>query len=98
MPSIPEYIVSSGISGSTGPTSWGTYVRRPTGSLRRVCSIDLPLQPTREKALADLAFWLQCKISRLPSCDREPYRRQLERVKAEIVALGGQPTVANGWR
>jgi len=87
---ILEYFVSTGIVGD-GTPSYATYIRKPNGSLRRVCSIDLPILPTREEALAYLAFWLHCKACTGPLADRAEYRRQLERVKGEIVALGGMP-------
>jgi ParB/RepB/Spo0J family partition protein len=46
-----ELFVSDGISGGR---TWGTYRRKPTGSLERVTSSALPLRPTRDRAQRDL--------------------------------------------
>lgn len=42
-----EYFVSDGLSDGD---AWGTYIRKPNGALRRICSPYLPLRPTREEA------------------------------------------------
>lgn len=41
---------------SSGKT-WATYYRKPSGSLKRVASKDLPLRPTRAEAQSDLDRW-----------------------------------------
>jgi len=46
-----EMFVHDGISGGR---SWGTFRRKPSGSLQRVCSPALPMQPTQGKAQMDL--------------------------------------------
>ena len=46
--------VSAGISDGT---IWGTYFRKPTGSLKRVCSPSLPLWLCRDDAEKDLLFY-----------------------------------------
>lgn len=43
--------VSDGIS--TG-RAWGTFYRKPSGSLKRLVSCNLPMRPSREVAQADL--------------------------------------------
>ena len=45
--------------GISGGQWFATFTRRHTGSLRRICSKDLPIRKTREEAEADLAKWLE---------------------------------------
>jgi hypothetical protein len=47
--------VSDGISGGK---TWGTYYRKPSGSLKRLVSKHLPLRTSRAAAEADLRLWL----------------------------------------
>lgn len=94
---IPEYIVDTGIVGAGAPT-YAVYVRRPSGSLRRIASIELPVCDTRLEALDYLEFWLHCKAVSGPRCDRAEYRRQLARVQGELVAAGGKADPGcTGW-
>ncbi|MHB1131674.1 MAG: hypothetical protein ACYC4L_04730 [Chloroflexota bacterium] len=93
---IPEYIVSSGISGAFGsPQHWATYTRRPSGSLRRVHSRNyrgveqLPDRPTRREALLDLYHWLgQKQVVSTPGTGYGEYGRQAARVYQEIEEAG----------
>ncbi len=95
---IPEYFVSSGISGAFGSqTTYATYVRRPTGSLRRVHSRDgsghehLPDRFTRLAALEDLYRWLGTKqVRSTPGTGYEEYGRQAARIYAEMQAEKGK--------
>lgn len=48
-------LVSDGIS--NGKT-WATYQRKPSGSLRRVCSKHLPLRNSRDEAEKDLKVYI----------------------------------------
>ena len=61
-PEENEYRTQSGlvyvISGGIGGRSWGTYVRKPNGSLRRKVSPFLPIRETREQALEDFRNWI----------------------------------------
>jgi hypothetical protein len=89
---IPEYFVTY------GGESWFVAVRRPSGSLRRAVSTDLPLCGTRLEALEHLACWLHCKACNGRLVDRAAYREQLARVKQEIVASGSTPHPGDtGW-
>ena len=83
MSEIPEYIVTDGWSKGE---SWFVAVRRPTGSLRRVCSPMLPVRSTRAEVLADLDRWLAFRIYgdvRTTAAQREPLGRQLKRLRGE---------------
>ncbi len=53
-----NYVVSQGI-GSSGP--WMVFERRPSGSLRRICSKALPIRASREEVQEDLRKWLEQK-------------------------------------
>lgn len=81
---IEQYFVSSGISG--GPQTWCTYTRRPSGSLKRVCSPMLPLRPTRLEALQDLQSWLWAKQATAGQRYYDAYAEQAKRIGAEIAA------------
>lgn len=50
-----EYLISDGISNGR---TWGTYIRNPNGSLRRLCSHRLPLRDNPADAEADLRAWI----------------------------------------
>lgn len=88
---VPQYIVSDGISNGRW---WGTYVRKPNGSLRRVHAHAangdlLPNRPTRLEALWDLHTYLlrrasDCAIRYDLMCAE--YLEQAKRVFAEIQA------------
>lgn len=47
--------VSDGISQGT---SWGTFFRTASGSLKRLTSPRLPMRPTKEEAQRDLDAWV----------------------------------------
>lgn len=53
---IEKLFISDGISDGK---QWGTFERKPNGSLRRIKSKYLPMRPTKEKAKADLAAYLR---------------------------------------
>lgn len=91
--SVPEYVVTKYYL-----NEWATCRRTPSGSLRRVVSIDLPLCDTRLEALVNMAFWLHGKAVAGPLVDRAAYREQLAWVKGEIVEAGGTPHPRDtGW-
>jgi hypothetical protein len=87
---IEQFFVHTGISGCGGSdVTYGTYVRQPSGSLRRVCSPKLPLRESRVVALLDLISWLESKIKDCRRGDEaaaDDYHRQLTRLTAELAA------------
>ena len=48
-----EVFVSSGLGGDT----YGTFTRRASGSLKRVCSKHMPMVETRDEAQRNLDAW-----------------------------------------
>ena len=64
-----EYVISDGISEGR---SWGTYTRRPNGSLKRVVSPKVPVRASREEAEADLKRWLGLSAAE-PARDAESH-------------------------
>ena len=55
-----ELFVSSGIS--AGPARWwGTFYRKPNGSLKRLVSRHLPMRRDRDQAQAELDAWAMTK-------------------------------------
>jgi hypothetical protein len=96
---IPVYFVSTGISGGTSEPTYATYVRRASGSLRRIHSRDyrgreqLPERLTRLQALEDLNSWLGSKMVRsTPGTGYGEYQRQAHRVYDEIQVERGRLT------
>ena len=53
-----KLFVSSGISGGD---MWGTFFRKPTGSLKRITSKFLPMRRSKQAAQADLDQYAQKK-------------------------------------
>jgi len=92
MTDIPEYLVSTGIVGSSAP-KYATYVRRLSGSLRRVHSRgydgeQLPERETRCEALEDLYRWLCARqVNSTPGTGYAEYEAQQKRIWAELKAL-----------
>lgn len=58
MSDTEQYFVHTGLSKGE---YFGTYIRRQSGSLRRIISKALPLRQTREEAESDLRVWLEKK-------------------------------------
>jgi hypothetical protein len=58
MPNQPVYVDHQNriliLSQGIGNTEWGTFHRKPSGSLARVKSLALPMRFTREEAERDL--------------------------------------------
>jgi hypothetical protein len=58
MSDTEQYFVHTGLSRGE---YYGTYIRKPNGSLKRVVSKALPLRHFREDAESDLRVWLEKK-------------------------------------
>jgi hypothetical protein len=52
-----EFFVGQGIGGPDG--GWCTFIRKRSGSLKRVVSKFLPMRETKEEAERDLYVWLR---------------------------------------
>ena len=61
-----EFLVSTGIG-----DMWSTYIRKPSGSLKRITSRFLPQRARREDAERDLYAWLLRGIEKCGGADGE---------------------------